>query len=52
MDLLISNLDYRGLTPPMINPKPRQSVSVHPNNDFSVFTFNTSEIEYRKEVIN
>ena len=38
--LIDSTLDDRGLAPSLINHKPRYSVSVHPENEFSAFTFN------------
>ena len=38
--LIDSTLDDRGLTPLLLNQKPRYSVSIHPENEFSAFTFN------------
>ena len=38
--LIDSTLDDRGLTPLLLNQKPRYAVSVYPMKDFSAFTLN------------
>ena len=44
--LMESTFDERGLNPWLLTHKPSCLDSVHPNNDFSGFTFNTTYVSF------
>ena len=50
--LIDSTLDDRGLTPLLLNQKPRYAVSVHPMKDFSAFTFNPNSASLCRTISN